>query len=153
MSEVDNFIERAKYYFENGNHEEAIVNLTKAARSNPNDGQMSIIETLIRKIAEYIIGNSNGSNDRDAGNVGDMASVLMKTFMTNNNGSSQSQLGKLALLTTLLSHGNGNSNGSGFNLYSVMSIFSNQQQNGSGVSSMGSSALASLASQFFSNTN
>ena len=155
MSEVDSFIERAKSSLENGNHEEAIVNLTKAARSNPNDSQMSVIEILIRKIAEYIIGNSSGSNDRGAGNVGDMASILMRTFMSSNNGSSQSQLGKLALLTTLISHGTNTGNGSGFNLNSVISMFSNhqQQQNGSAVSFMGSAALASLTSQFFSNTN
>lgn len=137
-------ISEAESFFNEGNHGEAIAKLTSAARSNPNDQEQSSIESLIRKISEHVVGN--GVEEKNERGIG---GSLMNTMLSNSNGSSQTQLGKLALLATIISSTKGSN---GFNLGSVMSLFGHgNQQSGSGnqQSGMGASSLSSLATQFF----
>ena len=141
---VDQLISEAERCFSSGNHDGAVQHLTTAARSDPNEQQQSNIEQLIQRISQHVVQNDEeGQGERGIGGS------LMNTMMSSNNGSSQSQLGKLALLAPILGSSK-NSNSGGFNLQSVVSLLGGQKQNQNQQGgSMGSSGLSSLASKFF----
>ncbi|AMD19511.1 HCL640Wp [Eremothecium sinecaudum] len=135
---VNNLIQEAQGLFQNGNHGEAVNKLTDAARSNPDQSQMSSIENIIQSLGKYVVSNGSGGS-------GGLGNTLMSTFMSNS-GSPQGQLGKLALLSTILGSGKGSG---GFNLGSVASMLGG----GGGSGGIGSSGLSSIASNFFGGQN
>ncbi|CAI5141837.1 CGH_1_HP_G0006210.mRNA.1.CDS.1 [Saccharomyces cerevisiae] len=149
--DTDKLISEAESHFSQGNHAEAVAKLTSAAQSNPNDEQMSTIESLIQKIAGYVMENRSGGSDASQDRAAGGGSSFMNTLMADSKGSSQTQLGKLALLATVMTHSsNKGSSNRGFDVGTVMSMLSGS---GGGSQSMGASGLAALASQFFKSGN
>ncbi|KAG0668326.1 hypothetical protein C6P45_004834, partial [Maudiozyma exigua] len=101
MADINQLISQAQQYFNQGDHTQAVQSLTDAVQQNPDNQQMSSIESLIGKIANYIMGNQSGDSNGSRG----ISDMFMNALNTNNNGNAQSQLGKLALLSSVLGGG------------------------------------------------
>lgn len=146
MMDCSKLIKEAEELYQEGNHGEAVARLTSAAKSNPSESEIGAIESLMNKIGEHVLstdGSQNGSREIGGAERG-LGSQLASSFFQPS-GSSHAQLGKLALLGTLLA-GNQKSSG-GFSMQSALSMLNGHQQSAGG----GSSGWASLASKFFGN--
>ncbi|AGO10814.1 AaceriAFR701Cp [[Ashbya] aceris (nom. inval.)] len=146
MADINKLISEAQNLMDNGNHDRAVQKLTTAAGSNPDQSQMSSIESLIGKMTNHVMGNAN---TRDGGGGG-IASQLFSSLTANSQGSPQAQLGKLALLSKVF--GGSSGGGGGFNLGSVASLFSGGNSSGAAGAAgagLGAAGLASLASSMF----
>ncbi|GAV48554.1 hypothetical protein ZYGR_0K00590 [Zygosaccharomyces rouxii] len=143
---ASSLVHEAELLYEQGNHGEAIARLTSALKSGPSDQETQRIEELINKLGVHVFENGAESGSRDIGGGGSrgIGTQLASSFFSPS-GSSNAQLGKLALLGTVLA---GNQKSSGSGLQTALSLFTGYHQNsGSGSSSGG---WATLASKFFS---
>lgn len=143
--QIEGLLEQARNLVQSGNHGEAVNKLTTAANSKPNQSQMSSIEEMIKNVGEHVVKNGNEANGSRSVGGGGLGGSLMSTLMSSSQGSSQAQLGKLALLSTVLGSSGGKHGG--FNLGSIASMLGGSGSGNSGA--MGSSGLASLAFKFF----
>ena len=84
--DTDKLISEAESHFSQGNHAEAVAKLTSAAQSNPNDEQMSTIESLIQKIAGYVMDNRSGGSDASQDRAAGGGSSFMNTLMADSKG-------------------------------------------------------------------
>ncbi|AET37311.1 prion domain-containing protein RNQ1 Ecym_1053 [Eremothecium cymbalariae DBVPG len=153
MVDTSQLIKEAEKLFHNGEHHDAVDKLATAAKSEPNEEQQSSIEKMIGKIGEHVVGNSEEAKEgedkaRGSGDSGSggLVNKLMSVLSSNSQGSPQAQLGKLALLSTIMKSSGGNSGG--FNLSSIKNMLSGDSSSGGG-SGLSASGLASLASNVF----
>lgn len=63
MSSVDELIGQAERDIENGEHGNAISNLTRAAQSDPDERQMSMIERLLGMLVDYVRSRDGNGGD------------------------------------------------------------------------------------------
>lgn len=138
---VDNsLIEEAEQLYEKGNYEEAVARLTSALKSGGGDQDNGRIEALLNKIGSRVF----ESGSRDIGGAGERGiGTQMASSFFSASGSSHAQLGKLAMLGTILA---GNQKSSGSGLQTAISLFSGHHKN----ASSGDGGWTSLASSFFS---
>ncbi|GAV50532.1 hypothetical protein ZYGR_0W00580 [Zygosaccharomyces rouxii] len=142
---VSNLVREAEQLYEQGDHGEAVARLTTALKSNPNDQDTQKIEELINKLGLHAFENGAGNGSRDIGGSGErgIGTQLASSFFAPS-GSNSAQLGKLAMLGTILAS---NQKGSGGGLQTAISLFTGHQKSSSG----SAGGWASFASKFFSN--
>lgn len=148
--DTSKLVHEAEVLYEQGNHEEAVARLTSALKSGNTDRDAQKIEELINKLGLHIF--ENGANSAESSSRGissggerGIGTQLASSFFSPS-GSSSAQLGKLAMLGTVLA---GNQKSSGGGLQAAMSLLSGHHQSSGG----SNSGWASLASKFFGGGN
>lgn len=140
--DANSLLQEAEQLYGHGNHGEAVARLTNALRSNPNEQDTQKIEALINKVGLHVFqngGDEGGSREIGGGERG-IGTQLASSFFEPS-GSHNTQLGKLAMLGTVLAGSQKGSGGGGLQM--AMSLLGGHQQSSGG-------GFASLASKFFS---